>query len=214
MAQVTLNKKSWHFEYYSLVVSDTPPKSLCPYFWTMVALIILSPIIGIILFCGFVMKHTTAFFDSVVPKKEKKTRTVEEFEQEWIAKRVKAEKKAQFWNKVGDHTATVSRWVFLPGVIIAVIYLAYRSLINVGWYEFLVSVGVGIVLILMLIGFVYLIETFGGRVGRFFLLILKVINPLNWKSVKILGEMINAAYTKACPIITWNENTIQNDKVN
>ena len=31
----------------------------------------------------------------------------------------------------------------------------------------------------------------------------KFINPLRFKFVQIIGQMIKAWYTKACPLITW-----------
>lgn len=206
MAQVTLNKNSWHFQYYSMVVSDTPPKTLCPYFWTMVAILIMSPIVGLILGISFIMKHVTSFFEKIVPKKEKKQKTWEEFEAELREMRTKREKKERFWNKAGDVTSWTFGRIFVPLLAIGLIYLAYRSMVKVGWLEFLISLGIGLLLISTILGIVFLLEKFGGKIGRFILMILKVINPLNWTAVKILGEMINAAYTKACPLITWEGN--------
>jgi hypothetical protein len=206
MAQVTLNKNSWHFQYYSMIVSDTPPKTLCPYFWTMVAILIMSPIVGLIFLISFIMKHVTDFFDKVTPKKEKKQKTFEDLEAELREIRMKREQKEKFWNKAGDVTSWTFGRVFVPLLFISLLYLAYRSAIKIGWLEFFVSLGIGLLLMSAILGIVFLIEKFGGRVGRFILMVFQIVNPLNWKAVKILGEMINAAYTKACPLITWEEN--------
>ena len=184
MAQVTLNKDSWHFKYYSMIVSDNPPKSLCPYFWTMVPLILLSPFIGLIVVLAFIHKHVTSFFDSIVPKKVEKEKT---------------------WQNIGNKFAWVLKFIVLPLLVVYLIYLIYTTGVKVGWTKFFIYLGLGIVLISSVIGFIYVAETYGGHVGSFIIKCLKPFNPLNWKVTKICGEMVVATYTKMCPIITWED---------
>ena len=46
MKRITLDRNSWHFKYYCWVLNTkTPPATLCPYFWTMICLIAIAPII-------------------------------------------------------------------------------------------------------------------------------------------------------------------------
>lgn len=55
MKQVTLNKNSWHYKIYDYFVGGEP-KSLCPYFWTLVALFIFSPFILLVFGFAFLME--------------------------------------------------------------------------------------------------------------------------------------------------------------
>lgn len=207
MAQVTLNKDSWHFSYYSLIVSDTPPKTLCPYFWTMVLLLLLSPIIGLFLFFSFIMKNVTKFFDTILPKKEEKRKTWEEIEKEWEETKLRKIKKEQFWSKVTDKFVWIMKHIVLPLIVVALVYFVYKAGIKEGWMTLLVKFGIAILFVIFIIGIVVLIEKFGGTVGKFILKCLKPLNVLNWKVTKICGEMIKVAYTKACPLITWEGET-------
>ena len=207
MAQVTLNKDSWHFKYYSMIVSDNPPKSLCPYFWTMIPLILLSPVIGLIVVLAFIHKHVTSFFDSIVPKKVKKEKTFEDLEREHKEWKIKSEKREQTWQNIGKKFAWILKFIVLPSLIIYLGYLIYTTGIKIGWFRFFINLVGGIVIVSMVIGFIVLVETYGGRVGKFILKLLRPLNIINWKVTKICGEMIVATYTKMCPIITWEDET-------
>jgi len=172
MAQVSLNKNSWHFKYYSFVVSDTPPKTLCPYFWTMIALIFMSPLIGLISSFVFIHKHISLFFDKIVPKKEKKEKSFEQIEKEWKVMKENKKRREEKWNKIG-------------------------------WIKFLIHLGLAILIIALFLGFIFLWEKFTDKVID--KINFKRLNPLSWKITNIIGEMIKTAYTKACPLITWEE---------
>jgi hypothetical protein len=209
MAQVTLNKKSWHFEYYSYVVSDTPPKSLCPYFWTMVAITILSPLIGLMLLFAFINKHLSSFFEKTTPKKKKmeKRETAEEIIERLEKDSIKRAKRANFWNKVGDKVSFAFRWIVFPLVVISLIYMLFQKIAETGWIPVLIAGAIAIVLCLVVVGFTLLVEKFGGKIGNFILKVLGILNPFSWKITNIIGEMIKTAYTKACPLITWEEKS-------
>ena len=43
--QINFNVDSWHFKYYKFVTGNSKPKTLCPYFWTLLFIIPLSFII-------------------------------------------------------------------------------------------------------------------------------------------------------------------------
>jgi len=207
MAQVTLNKNSWHFNYYSLIVSDTPPKSLCPYFWTMVLILLLSPAIGMFYLVSFIMKNVTKFFDSIVPKKEEKQKTWEDIEKEWEERKLRKIKKEQFWSKVTDKFVWLMKYILLPSIVIGLVYFVYKAGVEEGWMVLLIKTGIALLFVIFIIGVVVLIEKFGGVFGKFILKCLKPFNVFNWKVTKICGEMIKVAYTKACPLITWEGET-------
>lgn len=207
MAQIKLNKDSWHFKYYSLIVSNNPPKSLCPYFWTMVPLILLSPLFGIIVSVVYILKYTTMFFDWIVPKKQRKEKSMKEYEREYKQlverQKEKEKKREKFWNSLGDKFSWFVKFILIPFGIILLVYKVYQVGVKVGWLKFLIYFGIALLFILLIIGFVIFIETYGGRIGKFITKCLKPLNPFNWKITKICGEMIVATYTKMCPIITW-----------
>ena len=203
MAQVSLNKNSWHFKYYSFVVSDTPPKTLCPYFWTMVALIIISPLIAAITLFVFIHKHISLFFDSVVPKKEKKEKSYEQVEKEYRQMKERKKKRESFWNKVGDKCSWFFKFIILPLLLVALIYTVFKYGVKIGWKSFLIHIGLAILIIALFFGFIYLWEKLIDKVyGK---ISFKRLNPFSWKITNIIGEMIKTAYTKACPLITWEE---------
>jgi hypothetical protein len=205
MAQVTLNKNSWHFKYYSMIVSDTPPKTLCPYFWTMVSLIFISPVIGVII----IIKYVSLFFDKIVPKKEKKEKSYEQIEMEWKQMKEREKKREAFWNKIGDKFSWLFRFIFLPSLLIVLIYTLVKFGVKLGWMRFLIHLGLALLIIAIFLGFIYLFEKFIDKV--FVKINFKKLNPFKWKITNIIGEMIKTAYTKACPLITWQENTKLNE---
>lgn len=212
MAQVTLNKNSWHFNYYSKIVSDTPPKSLCPYFWTMVLLTLISPIVVLIMGLVYVYQKIDKFFDDVVPKKQKvhkpeKEKTLEELIKERDEIRQRDKVRVERWNKLSNGFFWSVKYILLPLFVIFIGYEIFQAGVKMGWLKLFLTFGTGIVSILILFGLIWFFDTYGGRIGR-------AINPLNWKFVQIVGEMINVAYTKACPLITWEEeNKTENDTI-
>ncbi len=203
MAQVSLNKNSWHFKYYSFVVSDTPPKTLCPYFWTMVALIIISPLIAVISLFVFIHKHISLFFDKVVPKKQKKEKSFEQIEKEWELMKVNKKRREEKWNKIGDKVSWGFKFIVLPLLLVGLIYKVFTWGVKIGWIKFLVHLGLAILIIALFLGFIFLWEKFIDKV--YDRISFKRLNPFNWKITNIIGEMIKTAYTKACPLITWQE---------
>lgn len=67
----------------------------------------------------------------------------------------------------------------------------------------LLQIGIGILAVSILVGFVWAGVEYGDRIARPIGKFFRVINPLNWKFVQIIGEMIYAWYKNACPLITW-----------
>ena len=207
---ITLNKNSWHFKYYSSMISHTPPKSLCPYFWTMVLLIIISPFIGLVTFADWISKHVTNLIDyikhlfrSKKPEVKKPKKSIEQLIDEMDKKHNAEMARVLKWNRFSDYLSKFFKWVFLPIVFLLTIFSLGIGAYEAGWYASLMT-------ILVLFGFVgfifcvvYLIETYGSIMGMRLVKFLQFINPLNWKVVIVIGEMIKTAYTKACPLITW-----------
>lgn len=207
---ITLNKNSWHFKYYSSMVSHTPPKSLCPYFWTMVLLILISPIIGIIAFVDWIGKHATNLIDyirhlfrSQKPEVEKPKKSIEQLIAEMDKKHNAEMARVLKWNRFSDYVSKFFKWVFFPAIGLFTTYTLCVGAYDAGWFASLMTILVVFGVVGFILGVVYLIETYGSMMGRRLVKFLQFINPLNWKVIIVIGEMIKTAYTKACPLITW-----------
>lgn len=211
MGQVTLNKNSWHFKYYSLIVSDNPPKSLCPYFWTMVLLIVLIPLIAFFMVFAFIHKHLTNFFEKIHPQKQRKEETYEEIMARWEKEKVRDLKRKQFWDKATDVFIFIFKYIFIPVATISLLYWGYLQTVKVGFINVIAALGIIIVVMGIVFGFIKLIETYGGKFGNFILKCVRPLNVFNWKVTKVCGQMIKAQYTKMCPLITW-EGELKNHK--
>jgi hypothetical protein len=176
---ITLRKDSWHFKIYSKVVSENVPKSLCPYFWIWVAMIIASP--GIILF--WVMGALTKLFESKPkPKKSIHDMTVDELreENERLDKKFKR-------SEIG---AEITLGVFGVILIVLLILCMYTGIKKIGWFNF----------------FRNMFSVVGLMVTTYWTIVLiskniKRIGDLN--VVKVPLAMIKAIYTRTCPIINW-----------
>ena len=209
MQQVTLNKNSWHYKYYCMVVGDYAPKSLCPYFWTMVILIIVSPVfllaMGVIKF----MDIATGFFDKITiikskkEVKEVKRKTEQEWDEWFEAEEKKAIAKKERWDKVSHKFSLVFKWVILPLVGIILIWQLYNFVDKHGVLTVLVLACILLAVIGVIAGFVWLANTYAEKTGKNLIKFFKFINPLRFKSVQIIGQMIKAWYVNACPLITW-----------
>lgn len=216
MQQVTLNKKSWHYKYYSSVVGDYAPRSLCPYFWTMVLLVFMSPLIGTAWLAIEVIKFLTDLSDKLVPSKannattESKRWTDEEWNKYFDEQEQKAIAKKERWDKVTNKFQMFFKWVLLPLIVSFVLYSVFGFVKKNGILFTLAIITTLIVFISVIWSFIWLVEKYAIKIGDGLFSGLKYINPLRWKAIQIIGEMIKAWYTKACPLITWQGDT-END---
>lgn len=216
---ITLNKNSWHFKYYSSMISHTPPRSLCPYFWTMVLLIIISPVIGAGLLVSFISKQIKSAFEYVKflfrsrePEVKKPQRTIEELIDEMDKQYAAELARSQKWNKAGDVVSKFFKWVVTPIMGLFLLFSLGGAIYDAGWLTTLITIGIIILFVGVIVGLIYIIEEYGSRMGKGISKFFSFINPLNWKLVIIIGEMIKTAYTKACPLITWEGNDIKESK--
>jgi len=177
---ITLNKSSWHFKLYSNIFSDTPPKSLCPYFWSMVAIVVFSPFFLLV----FIMKFLSALFE----KKEKSAKkpmsewTIEDIELE--TKRLEKKLKR---SEVGVKIVLGISMILLLALLVISAYLGIK---RDGWYAFFRA-------IFAIIGMC--VSTYGilTLIGKNYSKIVKS------NYIKVPAAMIKSIYTKACPIINW-----------
>lgn len=209
MQKVTLNKNSWHYKYYSNVIGDYAPGSLCPYFWTMVLLIIMSPFFGVALILiklfNFLDKTYYKIFPIKIKKYDKKWSN-EDWENYFEKEEKKELKNKKRWDKASEIAAIVFKWVVLPSMLIGGVYYLYVTFIKIGALSFFIGASIFIFALIFIFFCVWVLEMFGEKFSDGFVNFIKKLNPFKFKVFQIIGQMIYAWYINACPIITWENN--------
>lgn len=219
---VTLNLNSWHFKIYSKVVGKTPPKTLCPYFWSLVAITILSPFILMVFLVG---RCIDAFFwlkTKLIPKRQIKQKTFEEREKEvadmikkWEEEERKAKIKTERWNKIEKITLFIAKWTILPLLVIGLIVVIIFAGNTIGWGMFLLKVVIALLMLGTIVTFIWLWDKYSDKIFTPIGKGLIKLNPLKWQVTQLIGGMIYSLYVKACPMIKWEgEVTEENYSIN
>jgi len=184
--EVSLSRNSWHAKYYNFVKGHYPTyefKSLCPYFWTILTLVLLSPVIVLWkVFNKLAIKPVGSAINYTIHKalsQPSKPRKEPSKISKWYDRNDK---------KIGD-------WF-------GKIYLITMGLIS------LIILIVGIVTLFQengaWLGFVYIFAFIGGFVSLF-LLIWGVISLSDTDTWKMIRGMIYSTKNKVCPMIKWDE---------
>lgn len=185
--QITLSKNNIFSRYYRWVFRDRLPMSLCPFFWTMIFLIILSPII-------LTYKLVMYIYDNVhFPSKPRKERSVEYWE-----KRNERNKKSE---KMASKIGKVFFGLIIVFYAFVLIMFIVTSIGNVGWLHFFIYLFSLVGLIGSIIGVLYSFITTDilERIGKSTI-------------IQIPVHMISAIYHKMCPIINWVDATKNEEK--
>lgn len=198
--EIKLKKNSWHFKLYSTVISDTPPSSLCPYFWTLVVLVLFSPMIGIAYIVVKSVDKISAGISWLKLKfkkesKPKPSKTIEDYIDEWKREEEASKRRAALMSKIGK------------GLLIAFCVVVVSLLTIYGKKEnfitLLIALGFSLNIVLVVIGTISVCETFnlGEKMSKF--------TPLKWikqsSPYQLVVGMIVATYTKMCPLIQWEQ---------
>ena len=176
---ITLKKDSWHFKIYSKVLSDKAPKSLCPYFWSWVLIILGSPLYLLIGIMQFLSK---LFEKKPEPKKSIDDMTVEEIKAE-TERLLKKDKR----NEVMGNIILVF-WLAFSLILMGI--GVYFGIMKDGWYGFFRMIFSLIGIVVTIYWMIRLIAHFSVKIG-------------NSNVIKVPVAMIKAIYTKTCPIINW-----------
>ena len=188
--QITLNKKSWHYRYYDIVFTREP-KSLCPYFWSLVTMIIFSPvIIPIYLIVEGFMKMIDLF-----PSKPPRQRT----DEEWVRRY----KREDLLNKIGKIVGKIFMLLLFGSMVVGVVVDALIFAEKIGWYNLIRDVLAALATLGIAGWILYLSLTHSKKISNLVRSVLFFI--FRYSGLIIVSEMIKTIYTKACPIIKWEE---------
>lgn len=176
---ITLKKDSWHFKIYSKVFSDKAPKSLCPYFWQWVVILLSSPILILI--------ETMKFLSKVFEAKPKPKKSIHDMTDEELQKEIDIrDKKLKRSERAANIVLGVGGTLVL-GMLILSMYLGIKK---VGWFEFFKNMFAMVGLMVSVYWTIVLLSKASKKIG-------------NMNMVKVPLAMVNAIYTKTCPIINW-----------
>ena len=185
--EVSLSQHSWHAKYYNFVKGYYPTyefKSLCPYFWTIVSLVLLSPVIVSWKVIKPLIKGTIKSAGNVIALSVDKV----------LSQPSKPHKEQSKFSKWYDRNGEkIGEWF-------GKIYL-----ITIGLIALIVIIGSIVILFQekgAWLGFVYIFAIIGGFVSLFSL-IWMVISFFETDSWKMIKGMMYSAKNKVCPMITW-----------
>lgn len=213
---LTLNRNSWHAKLYTLVLESEPPKTLCPYFWTLFAIFVFSPIILVIVSMGWVIKGFESVKTSVYTPKPKPEKTLEEIRKEWDEQKIRDARRSNNVDLVLNVFIFTIKWVVAPLAALFLIYAVYISGTKMGWGTLLLTLLIAIICMVPVLGLIWLFDKYQYTIGGFLGRVFKTLNPFNWSITKMIGGMIYATYKKACPIIQWeggDNNETENENV-
>ena len=210
---VTLKQNSWHFKLYSKVVDDNPPKTLCPYFWSLVAILLFSPILLMILLIKKTIEGVEYLKKNITPKKVEPEKSFEERLDE-MRKRIDKDNKREvrrrksldFMIGVGS---LLFKWIVLPLLAIGVVYTFFIAGNKLGWLQFLGVIAFVVGVILTIFGLIWAVDTYGHKIIHPIGRVLRKLNPTKWSIIQIIGGMIYATYVKACPVIQWEGKEVK-----
>lgn len=181
---VNLNKNSWHSKYYNFVKGYYPTyefKSLCPYFWTIVSFILLSPVIVL----WKVFKYLT-----VKPIQKAIIYGVGKA----VSEPYKKKEPSKFFNWWTKNEELIGKWfgkIYFGSLGLIVVAVLIKAII-----ELFVSKGTWL-------GFVYIFAFIGGITVSVFIIwgIISFFETDTWRAVKGMGYSVK---NKVCPMIKWD----------
>ena len=189
------DEKSWHARYYKWVFYGKLPQGGCEYFWIMLALTLLAPII----FTIWLFAKIVIFIRNLFPKKERKEKQLTD--EQWQKKWEEEKKRFRRWEKIGAITGkaffVASCIFFLIVIVVGIIYL-FKNPSKVIPLLFALGTIVAIIGIVLLIQWIWNKYKVGSG----------LIRVIKWLCLpfRYIGSMIVAIYNNSCPKITWKNS--------
>lgn len=181
--KVSLSRESWHAKYYNFVKGYYPTyefKSLCPYFWTIVSFILLSPLI--VTWKGLKLLLVKPVVKVIEYRMDKS-----------LSRPYKEPSKLSKWYSKND--SSIGKWVgrlyfSLMGLLLLIVLVG--SLIKLfqdkgAW-----------------MGIIYIFAWIGGITTGVFSIwgIISFFETDTWTMIR---GMVYSVKNKVCPMITWED---------
>lgn len=183
--QIRLNEDGLLARYYKWVTSSELPKSLCPYFWQMVPLVVFSPVI----FAVYALYKLVCFLIEKMPESKELT-----WEEEL--------RREKMWDRAANIFEIVGK-VFVGAAITLSLGVLVFALVNEirehGWIYVLKNVFSVIGMISVLVAVI---------LGVFWVVFESEIFQKIGKSmvIQVPVQLVSGMYHKACPLIVWEGN--------
>lgn len=210
--KVTLNRESWHYRLFKKELPYTnAPASLCPYFWTIVGLCLVTPFLS----AGRGLERLSKWVANLIPKPKevvKPQQSHEEWIAEWDARRKKDKIKQERLDKFGKIFGKGLLYLLFIVAGIAITFVLYTVVTESKLMELVVALILFASMVGFVLGLVWAIEKFGHHLSNGVISFFKWINPLKWSITKMIGWMIISGYTKMCPLVEWSGEEIKKEE--
>jgi len=210
--KVTLNRESWHYRLFKKELPYTnAPASLCPYFWTIVGLCLVTPFTS----AGRGLERLSKWVASLIPKPKevvKPKQSHEEWMAEWDVRRKQDKIKQERLDKFGKIAGKGFLYLLLICGSIGVVFGLYTIVTTSKLLELVVALILVVSMVGFVLGLVWAIEKFGHYLSNWVISFFKWINPFKWSITKMIGWMIVAGYKKMCPLVEWSGEEIKKEE--
>ena len=181
---VNLNRNSWHSKYYNFVKGYYPTyefKSLCPYFWTIVSYILLSPVI---VFWKIFKKVTVKPIQKAIMNGVGRA----------LSEPYKKKEPNKFWKWWDRNDGKIEKWfqrIYFGMIGLVVLIILVAAIIQLfkdkgAW-----------------MGIIYIFAWIGALVTSVFVIwgIISFFETDAWRAVKGMSYSVK---NKVCPMIKWD----------
>lgn len=181
---ITFNYQNWLSRYFAWVFGVNPPNWLCPFFWLIIFLVVLSPVIVIV-------KGLILFFNKMPARSKKRADYLQNETTEQYTRR---KQKEQTFMKIAGIVGKVlfgCLIAFYAGIILYGLYLSIMAYDLHDWLMGAVTI-IGVIVL------------FGGAIfGIGWALVKGVTSYPVRNAANTVGHLIGMAYHTVCPHITW-----------
>jgi len=177
---ITFNYQNWLSRYYAWVFGVNPPNWLCPFFWLIIFLVALSPVIVVI-------KGLVSLF-RLIPKQSKKraaylqNETAEQYE--------RRKQKSDTFLKIAQIAGKVIFGLVMAFYAGIIIYGLYLSIMAYDLHDWLMGAVTLIGIAVVFLGAVYGIGWLGFK-------------AFTSNAANTFYHLVGMAYHTVCPHITW-----------
>lgn len=181
MKEVTLSKSAWHVKFFTWATGSAPKwNNLCPYFWSLVSLLIIFPLLLLWKIVKLIFKGISSIIENIPEKPEK----------EYVSKEPTPQsiKRLKIFDSILKWIARIVIILYLSLCVITIILAIYKLFMAEG----------------AVLSFIY-IFAFIGVLAVVIAIIWGIISYLNSDTHEMIKGMIHAKKQKYCPHINWKK---------